>query len=187
MGRRRIRQGEALRFTMPNLGGYWLHHLSLAPAAGAAQIETAAFYYGLVIRWRSRLGKSDVMRGHGPMMRTIRHEPPQIIWLGDVYASRTTRHFGHFQRGGPASSGIAIGARHRSKFGVALWPAANAIEISRRLFRYRSQVASVKVWGERPLIRVNLSDRVSWFRAHERWLVGRFGMEGKRLRVRLSI
>jgi hypothetical protein len=81
---RRIRQGDALRFTVPNLGGYWLHHLSLAPAAGAAQIETAAFQYGLVIRWRTRYGKFEVMRWHGPMMRAIRHEPPAIVWLGDV-------------------------------------------------------------------------------------------------------
>jgi hypothetical protein len=79
---RRIRQGEALRFTVPHLGGYWLHLLSLHPGSVGTQYETAAFHYGLLVRFRTRLGNSGVYRWDGPMMHKFRSERP-IAWQGE--------------------------------------------------------------------------------------------------------
>jgi hypothetical protein len=76
---RRVRQGQALRFTMPGLGVEWELHALLEPRGGEDWDWSGAFGYGGVITWRSRYGRQGEDRLNGIVRRKVRtnrgHDP----------------------------------------------------------------------------------------------------------------
>lgn len=130
-----IHEGDSLKFSVPALAESWDLHRRLAVRGDEPWVDVTAFYWGVVITWKSRYGRSDGARPEGSMRRRIRYSQEP-----DLPDELSPGHPASFLLVAPCDSQWA--ARSRPRVGSKLpWSAVRIVgALSQELRRPRAEL-----------------------------------------------